>query len=312
VTGRDRIVVLVVLVCVVLGGFYFFAIKPKRAEVAKLDTDIASQQTELDSARGEVAASQNAQRQFASDYATVARLGKAVPADDDVPSLVYQIQSAAKSTDIDFREVNVSKGSGAAPAPPAAQAQNGASGSGDSGSGSGSGSGSDSGSGSGSGSGDSGSGSSGTSGTTAPTGAPATAASAATLPPGASIGSAGFPVMPFSFTFEGSFFRLSDFLRKLDRYVTPKGQNLAVNGRLLTVDGIALSAAPEGFPRIKAAVAATAYLVPGEQGTFGGATPQGPAGQPATPGAGTTQPTSGGTQPGTASSTTPSTPAGTQ
>jgi len=117
--------------------------------------------------------------------------------------------------------------------------------------------------------------------------------------------------MPFSFTFEGNFFRLSDFLRKLDRYVTPKGENLAVNGRLLTVDGIALTAAASGFPRITASVAATAYLVPGEQGTFGGATPEGPpaSGQPATPGAGTAPPASNG---GTASTTTPSSPSGTQ
>jgi hypothetical protein len=97
--------------------------------------------------------------------------------------------------------------------------------------------------------------------------------------------------MPFSFSFEGNFFRLSDFLRKIDRYVTPKGSNLDVNGRLLTVDGIALSAAESGFPRITASVAATAYLVPADQGTTGGATPAGPAGQPA----GSAQPTSNGT-----------------
>jgi hypothetical protein len=306
VTRRDRIVLISVIAVAVVGLFYFFAIKPKRAEVAKLSADVTTQQTELDTARGEVAASQGAQRQFASDYATVARLGKAVPADDDVPSLVYQIQSAAKTTDIDFREVDVAKGSAPASTPPTATqgnaAGNGSSGSGSSGSGS---------SGSGSGSSGSGSASSSSSNPGSPT---ATAASAATLPPGASIGSAGFPVMPFSFTFEGSFFRLSDFLRKLDRYVTPRGDNVTVNGRLLTVDGIALSAAESGFPRITASVAATAYLVPGDEGTFGGATPTGPDGT--TTGAGTAQPASGGGgttgTPGSASTTTPSAPAGSQ
>jgi hypothetical protein len=293
-TTRDRLVLIIVVSVAVLGVFYFLALKPKRAEVSKLQTDITTQQQELDTARSEVATSQTAQRQFATDYATVARLGKAVPADDDVPSLVYQIQSAAQSTDIDFREVNVAKSSGAAPAPPTATQGN-AAGNGSTGSGSG-------------GSKDSGS-ASGTDGSTAATGAPATAATAATLPPGASVGSAGFPVMPFSFTFEGSFFRLSDFLRKLDRYVTPKGDNVDVNGRLLTIDGIALSAAGSGFPRITAAVAATAYLVPAEQGMLGGATTQGPAGTPATPGAPGApgaQPTSAGTAaPGPAASMPP-------
>ncbi|MGI8592880.1 MAG: hypothetical protein ACR2ML_00660 [Solirubrobacteraceae bacterium] len=88
--------------------------------------------------------------------------------------------------------------------------------------------------------------------------------------------------MPFSFTFTGSFFNLADFLRKLDRYVLPKGSGVDVSGRLLTVDGIGLSVGPEGFPTIKASVAATAYLFPTEQGTVGGASPQGPvAGQTA-------------------------------
>ena len=36
--------------------------------------------------------------------------------------------------------------------------------------------------------------------------APATQAAAAALPPGATVGAAGFPTMPFTFTFEGSFF----------------------------------------------------------------------------------------------------------
>ena len=292
-TMRDRIVLITVLVVGGLAGFYFFGIKPKRAELAKLDTDIAGQQQQLDEARSLLASSQDARKRFAGDYATVAQLGKAVPVDDDVPSLVYQLDTAAKRTGVDFRTMKLSEGGGT-PAPPAPAPSSTPP-----------------------------SGSSGTtppsSGTTPPSsgttppasgatpastsGAPATAAAAAVLPPGATVGSAGLPTLPFSFTFTGSFYNLADFLRKLDRYVLPKGSAVDVNGRLLTVDGIALSVGPEGFPTIKASVAATAYLVPEEQGTAAGATPQGPAG------GGTAPPPSGsGTaalKPLTASATPP-------
>jgi hypothetical protein len=83
--------------------------------------------------------------------------------------------------------------------------------------------------------------------------------------------------MPFSFVFEGSFFKLSGFLRKLDRFVVERGNALSVTGRLLTIDGLNLSPGEEGFPAIKATIAARAYLVPGDQDLSGGATPQAPA-----------------------------------
>jgi hypothetical protein len=83
--------------------------------------------------------------------------------------------------------------------------------------------------------------------------------------------------MPFSFTFEGSFFHLSDFFGSLNNLVGLRKVAVDVRGRLLMVDGIALSASPQGFPHMKASVAATAFLVPRDEGTTNGATPSGPA-----------------------------------
>src|SRR5206468_668049 len=81
----------------------------------------------------------------------------------------------------------------------------------------------------------------------------------------------------FSFDFEGSFFHLSDFFADLDSLVGVRRTALDVHGRLLLVDGIALSAASAGFPQMKAQVAATAFLVPQSEGTTDGASPSGPA-----------------------------------
>ena len=110
-------------------------------------------------------------------------------------------------------------------------------------------------------------------------GAPAdpTQSATAALPPGATVGEAGLNTMPFTFTFEGSFFKLSSFLTKLERYISARRRSVDVRGRLLLVNGISLTAAAKGFPAMKASIAAQAYLLPIDQGLFDGASPTGPS-----------------------------------
>jgi type II secretory pathway pseudopilin PulG len=105
----------------------------------------------------------------------------------------------------------------------------------------------------------------------------ASQAAAAVLPPGATIGPAGFPIEPFTFTFQGDFFHLADFLGRLQRFVTVSNRGLAVSGRLMTLNAISLGPAPAGFPRITATISATTFLLPAAQGLVNGATPAGPA-----------------------------------
>jgi hypothetical protein len=243
------------------------ALKPKRQDSADLGKQLAQATARLDTARAQVAAGETARVKYATNYSAVARLGKAVPTDDDVPSLVYQLDSTAKDTGVDFRSVKLTSGSGGGPAPAnAAQAaaatqdnaqNNAASQDGK----------------------DAGANASKDSGAQPPANpAPAAPTQAATagLPPGASVGPAGLSTMPFTFSFEGSFFKLSDFLTRLERYVKATRRSVGVRGRLLLVDGISLTAASGGFPSMKAAIAAQAYLLPAEQGLYNGASPQGP------------------------------------
>jgi Tfp pilus assembly protein PilO len=227
-TPRDRNVVLVLLVAAILGGSWFGVLKPKRAALSKVTADIATQQGRLDKARAAESSAQAARRRYDRDYATVARLGKAVPTDDGVASLVYQLDAAAGGAKVDFRSLKLGTSSGA----PAASASS---------------------------------------------SAPATQAAAATLPPGASVGAAGFPTLPFSFVFDGSFFDMERFLRNVDNFTRLHDGQLSVSGRLLTIDGISLTAGRLGFPHVKATLAATAYLLPAEEGATNGATAAGPA-----------------------------------
>jgi hypothetical protein len=285
VTSRDRIVGLVVGAVALLGAFWFLALSPKRKDAADLSAKITQAQQRLDTARQSVATATAARKRYDVDYAAVAKLGKAVPADDDVASLVYQLNHVSQDAHIDFRSIKLNS-SGATPppaAPPVAQAAAVASASGDSSSSSSS--------------------TSTTSSSTTPpaTGVPASQTAAAGLPPGSTVGSAGFPTMPFSFVFDGSFFDMEHFFSGIQRFATLNGDQLSVRGRLLTVDGFTLTASRFGFPKVKASINATAYLVPQDQGATGGATPAGP-GAPAT--ASTTAPSGSPTAPAAATSIT--------
>jgi hypothetical protein len=275
VTTRDRIVITVVAAAALLAGYWFLILAPKRNEAQSLNSQVSSAKQRRDAAVADANASRAAKAQYAVNYATVARLGKAVPSGDDMPSLVYQLASTSRAAHVDFREIKLTT-SGTPTTPPAPPSGSGSSGSTGSNGSSGSKGSSPSGGSKGS------SGSSGSSGAAGSSSAPATSAAAAQvttagLPPGASVGPAGLPTMPFSFNFEGSFFHLSDFFGSLDGLVGIGKVSVDVRGRLLMVDGIALSASPQGFPHMKAQVAATAFLVPADQGTTNGATPSGPA-----------------------------------
>jgi hypothetical protein len=240
-TARDRILAAVAATVALVGAFWFVALHPRFEHASRLSDQIAKASARRDDAEASAAQAEAAKAAYATNYATVARLGKSVPVDDEVPSLVYQLDSAARATHVDFRAVKLAAapaGSAGASAPSAGS-------------------------------------SSGAAGTA--TSASATQTAAVTLPPGATIGPAGFPSMPFTFTFNGNFFTLERFLHEIDGFTGIAGKQIRVGGRLLTLDGISLAAAPEGFPHITASISATAFLVPADEGATGGATPSGPA-----------------------------------
>jgi hypothetical protein len=263
-TARDRLIIVAVLTVAALGAFWFVGLAPKRKEASQLQSqiDVASQQ--LADVQQKAAQARKAKARYSEDYAEVATLGKAVPKNDALPSLLYQLQAASRGSRIDFSSLKVTSGGAPAAAAPAAASAAVAK-SGDAAAPAAS----DSSSGSGSTATPSDStsqgatASGGTPSTTTP--APATQAAAAALPPGAAIGSAGFPTMPFTFVFSGTFFDMEHFLRDVQRFVRVNGERVDVRGRLLSIDAFGLTAGPGGFPNVKANITATAYLrAPGD------------------------------------------------
>lgn len=105
-----------------------------------------------------------------------------------------------------------------------------------------------------------------------------TEAEASLLPLGATIGSAGLAVMPYSLTFEGDFFQIASFVEKLDNLVKTTNEDVAVNGRLITVGSFSLSPleGEESGSRLQASFTVTTYVTPPGQGLTGGASLAGP------------------------------------
>jgi Tfp pilus assembly protein PilO len=119
-TRSNKILLSVVALGAAIAAFYFFVLSPKREEAAKLDTDITAQKAEIEQARLTLAGYEEAKKTYKKNYATLARLGKAVPADDDVRSLLVQLESTADRSGVTFEKIEMANNLGGGPTTEAA------------------------------------------------------------------------------------------------------------------------------------------------------------------------------------------------
>jgi Tfp pilus assembly protein PilO len=231
-TGRDRMVLIGVLVLVALGGAWMLAVSPERKQATQLSAEVSAAQTQLAGAEGKVASARAAQSQYAAAYSSVVSLGKAVPPTQEVPALIDQLAQASNEKSVNFASITSGGGS-------------------------------------------------------------ASSASVAST----------FAELPFTFTFEGSYFDLEHLFRQLTDFATPTASGaLQVNGRLLTIQSVRLAPsssasqpAESGANHLAGTITATAYTLPASEGLTGTAS--------------TTSPTGATTPASSASTTSSSTPA---
>ena len=265
-SNRDKKLLAAIVPLVVVLAYWFLLLAPQREAASTAAATLETVQSELADAEAQASTVQAAKANFARDYAAIVALGKAIPASVDMPSLLVQLEQAARGTGIEFDGVSVGDraasapagGAPAAPAPgqPAPTAPSGqapASGPGEA--------------------------------AAAAQGAADTANAAGGAPTG-STGTPGAPAapagdalesVPLEFEFKGSFFELADFFHRLKRFVYVKGEKVRVRGRLLTIDSVEYKASAETFPALSATVMATVFLSPKAEGAAVGATPTGPA-----------------------------------
>ena len=267
-SDRDRKILIAVVPLVLIIAYWFLLLSPKREEAATAKKEAGEQQQRLASARMLATQADGAKTNFAADYGEIVRLGKAIPSKVDMPSLIVQLDRAARGTGIDFDKISTGERQ-AAPVPTPAASSSGSSA-------------------------QSGPGKAVQTATDANGKANAAAAAAAgnTTPGaagGASTGAPGLETVPLDFTFKGSYFDLAQFLHRMKRFVRVANDDLVIRGRLITIDTLNWKTDTTSYPDLTAEVHATVYLAPKAQGASAGATPQGPGATPAaTPAAGTT------------------------
>jgi Tfp pilus assembly protein PilO len=104
-TGRDRIVVMVVCVLAVLGAAWVLVVSPERKQASKLDAQVSAAKAQLAGAEGQLNNARASQAQYAAAYSSIVSLGKAVPAGQEVPSLIYQLSQATHRQNVEFASI---------------------------------------------------------------------------------------------------------------------------------------------------------------------------------------------------------------
>lgn len=220
-TGRDRMVLIVIVVVAVLGAAWMLVVSPERQQASKLAGQVAAAQAQVAAAESTVSTARAAQSQYAAAYASLVNIGKAVPPNDEVPALIDQLTQASNEKNVEFSAISPGAASSA-----------------------------------------SSSASTSTSGS-----ASGAAASGAQT--------ASFTQLPFSFTFQGSYFDLEHLLNTLTAFATLNAAGkLEVNGRLLTINSVSLSGgagaeAAKAGGKLTGSISATAYVMPASAGLTG-------------------------------------------
>jgi Tfp pilus assembly protein PilO len=288
VSERDRKILMLVIPLVLVAAYWFLLLSPKREEASAAGEELTTQQQRVENARASAEAAKSAENAFRSDFTEVVRLGKAIPASVDMPSLLVQLERAAQGTGIRFTKIATGEREATAAVAPttttppatdpaggstpaaaaggetaqsapgtavesandAQQTANQSSAAAEQ---------------------------SGVSPTDTQTSTPAdpAAAATATTPTGATT--AGLETVPLDMEFVGDFFNLADFFHSVKRFVRVANQDIVVGGRLVTIEGVQWASDPELFPRLRASLTATVYLSPKTEGTTAGATPTGPS-----------------------------------
>lgn len=115
-TNRDRVVLIVISTLAVLAAGWLLVVSPERKKAASLKTQVDAASAQLASSSGELAKARADQARYAAAYASVVSLGKAVPAGQEVPSLIYQLAQASNQKNVDFSSITAGGAGAGGPA----------------------------------------------------------------------------------------------------------------------------------------------------------------------------------------------------
>lgn len=120
----NKAIAAILALAVLAGAFWMLLLSPKREETRKLGKEVERLEASLAQHEAEVAEAEAARADFPQEYQRLVVVGKAVPGDDDVASLLVQLNRIGERAGGSFRNLALSGGSGgeASTPPPAPSA----------------------------------------------------------------------------------------------------------------------------------------------------------------------------------------------
>jgi hypothetical protein len=113
-----------IVVLVVLLGAWFTTVAPEREHASKVTAEVESARQQVSTAESQADSASNARAQYSTAYTSLVSLGQAVPASSETPALIYTLDSASHSRDVQFSSITTSSSgsssAGATPTTPSA------------------------------------------------------------------------------------------------------------------------------------------------------------------------------------------------
>jgi Tfp pilus assembly protein PilO len=111
-SSTNRLIVAMLVVAVLAGAFWMMMLSPKREKASELSAQVTALEGSLSQHEAEVAEAEAAREEFPREYRRLVVLGKAVPGDDDVASLLVQMNRLSASADGTLRNVTLTASGG--------------------------------------------------------------------------------------------------------------------------------------------------------------------------------------------------------
>jgi Tfp pilus assembly protein PilO len=122
-SSTNRTIVAMLVLAALAIAFWTLLLSPKREEASELSAQASELRSSLALHQAEVVEAEEARRQFPAEYRRLVVLGKAVPGDDDVASLLVQLNGISAKAGGTFRNIGLAgEGSGEEAEAPAASA----------------------------------------------------------------------------------------------------------------------------------------------------------------------------------------------
>jgi Tfp pilus assembly protein PilO len=106
-SSNNRAIVAVAVLAALAVAFWMLVLSPKRDEAKKLDTQVTQLKSSLAQHQAEVAEGEAARKEFSAEYQKLVVVGKAVPGDDEVASLLVQLNRIADRTGGTFSNIKL-------------------------------------------------------------------------------------------------------------------------------------------------------------------------------------------------------------